>query len=260
MWQAERLRRATGRGTCSRRRSRSSGCRRSCGRVAGEHDGWRFEQARTNAPSGRCALVDGDLPRDGRAAVADRDLALRERGRHAPAAPESCCSTFSCSARLRSSPPMDCRAHRRGPRRLDAAVWVRRPGSLHALNSYDPTLRDRVLPLALGLTPEPGYPAGVALARPPRWSAVARRRTRSGRLAGSVAAPRSQSSRRACSSSAPAAGRVPRRPRVPEASSSRSHWLPPSRSSLWRHDCRRPGPALDGWSTGRSSRATWRTA
>ena len=44
-------------------------------------------------------------------------------------------------------------------------VWVAAPWAMHAvtLASYDETLRDRVLPLGLGLTPEPGYAAGVAL-------------------------------------------------------------------------------------------------
>ena len=44
-------------------------------------------------------------------------------------------------------------------------VWVAAPWAMHAvtLASYDATLRDRVLPLGLGLTPEPGYAAGVAL-------------------------------------------------------------------------------------------------
>lgn len=44
-------------------------------------------------------------------------------------------------------------------------VWVATPWLMHALTlaSYDSTLSDRVLPLGLGLTPEPGYAAGVAL-------------------------------------------------------------------------------------------------
>ena len=44
-------------------------------------------------------------------------------------------------------------------------VWVATPWLMHALTlaSYDQTLRDRLLPLGLGLTPEPGYAAGVAL-------------------------------------------------------------------------------------------------
>lgn len=44
-------------------------------------------------------------------------------------------------------------------------VWVASPWAMHAftLASYDATLRDRVLPLGLGLTPEPGYASGVAL-------------------------------------------------------------------------------------------------
>ena len=44
-------------------------------------------------------------------------------------------------------------------------VWVATPWLLPAftLAAYDETVRDRVLPLALGLTEEPGYAAGVAL-------------------------------------------------------------------------------------------------
>lgn len=44
-------------------------------------------------------------------------------------------------------------------------VWVATPLLMPAvtLASYDATLRDEVLPLGLGLTPEPGYAAGVAL-------------------------------------------------------------------------------------------------
>lgn len=44
-------------------------------------------------------------------------------------------------------------------------VWVAAPWIMHAvtLASYDATMRDRVLPLGLGLTPEAGYAAGVAL-------------------------------------------------------------------------------------------------
>lgn len=44
-------------------------------------------------------------------------------------------------------------------------VWIAAPWLMPAvtLASYDATLRDDVLPLGLGLTPEPGYAAGVAL-------------------------------------------------------------------------------------------------
>ncbi len=44
-------------------------------------------------------------------------------------------------------------------------VWVAAPWLVHAfaLGSYDTTVRDHVLPLALGLTTEPGYASGVAL-------------------------------------------------------------------------------------------------
>ena len=44
-------------------------------------------------------------------------------------------------------------------------VWVAAPWFLpvFALGSYDTTVRDRVLPLAVGLTAEPGFAAGVAL-------------------------------------------------------------------------------------------------
>jgi hypothetical protein len=44
-------------------------------------------------------------------------------------------------------------------------VWITAPWVMHAvtLASYDGTLRDVVLPLGLGLTPEPGYACGVAL-------------------------------------------------------------------------------------------------
>jgi hypothetical protein len=44
-------------------------------------------------------------------------------------------------------------------------VWVATPWimAMLSLAPYDPTLRDRVLPLGLGLTAEPGYAAGVAL-------------------------------------------------------------------------------------------------
>jgi hypothetical protein len=44
-------------------------------------------------------------------------------------------------------------------------VWVAAPWLAHmfTLAAYDVTVRDRVLPLALGLTDEPGYAAGVAM-------------------------------------------------------------------------------------------------
>ena len=44
-------------------------------------------------------------------------------------------------------------------------VWVATPWITEAISLavYDATLRDRVLPLWLGLTAEPGYPAGIAL-------------------------------------------------------------------------------------------------
>ena len=44
-------------------------------------------------------------------------------------------------------------------------VWVTVPWLVHTftLAAYDATVRDQVLPLALGLTAEPGYAAGVAL-------------------------------------------------------------------------------------------------
>ena len=44
-------------------------------------------------------------------------------------------------------------------------VWVALPwlAPLYTLSSYDATLRDEVLPLAVGLTPDAGYVEGVAL-------------------------------------------------------------------------------------------------
>ena len=44
-------------------------------------------------------------------------------------------------------------------------VWVALPwlAPLYTLTAYDATLRDEVLPLAVGLTPDPGYLEGVAL-------------------------------------------------------------------------------------------------
>jgi hypothetical protein len=69
------------------------------------------------------------------------------------------------------------------------AVWVATPWLLDALSLavYDPTLRDRVLPLGLGLTPEPGYPAGVALVAAALLLA-ARSLPHSAELAGAAAA------------------------------------------------------------------------
>jgi hypothetical protein len=61
-------------------------------------------------------------------------------------------------------------------------VWVAAPWLLRAftLGSYDTTVQDRVLPLGLGLTTEPGYASGIALfaavallAAPMRRSAAA---------------------------------------------------------------------------------------
>ena len=99
--------------------------------------------------------------------------------------PARCCSTCSSSAPWPWSPPT---GSRRGSAGGCSALRPSFSGSLapwllllFALDPYDPVVRDRVLPLVLGLTAEPAFPAAVALvalrradldlARPPvaRW-------------------------------------------------------------------------------------------
>jgi hypothetical protein len=135
------------------------------------HVGWRFEQGTGALASvqGAFGLADGELPREGPgllwpiamspfASVADtldgvlvgvvllNVLVL---------APLALVSVYWVAARI-------------GGRLLGActvALWVLGPWvlMLAGLERYDPVIRDRVLPLVLGLTAEPAFPAAVAL-------------------------------------------------------------------------------------------------
>ncbi len=138
---------------------------------ASSHVGWRFEQGidSFHAVQGAFGLADGDLPREGSgilwpvmlspfASVADtvdgvfagvvllNVLVL---------APLALVSVYWVAVRI-------------GGRLLGVstvALWLLGPWLLpvFALDSYDPVVRDRVLPLVLGLTAEPAFPAAVAL-------------------------------------------------------------------------------------------------
>jgi hypothetical protein len=136
------------------------------------HTGWRFEQSADAAASvqGAFALVDGDLPRHGPgllwpmllspfASVADTVdgvLAGAVLLNVLVLGPVALVAAYWIAARL-------------GGRPLGVAtltLWVLGPWLLLllALDPYEPVVRDRVLPLVLGLTAEPAFPAAVALA------------------------------------------------------------------------------------------------
>jgi hypothetical protein len=133
--------------------------------------GWRFEQGTEAFASiqGAFRLVDGDLPREGSgilwpivispfASVADTLggvltgvvlLNVLVLG------PVALVAAYWVAARI-------------GGRLLamwTIVLWVLGPWLLLvlALEPYDPVVRDRVLPLVLGLTAEPAFPAAVAL-------------------------------------------------------------------------------------------------
>lgn len=135
------------------------------------HAGWRFEQSVDAIASiqGGFGLVDGDLPREGPgilwpivlspfASVADTMdgvLAGVVLLNVLVLAPLSLVAAYWIAARL-------------GGRLLGVATvafWVLGPWLLLlvSLDPYAPVVRDRVLPLVLGLTAEPAFPAGVAL-------------------------------------------------------------------------------------------------
>ena len=135
------------------------------------HVGWRFEQGTDSfaAVQGAFRLVDGDLPREGSgllwpimlspfASVADTldgVLAGVVLLNVLVLAPLALVSAYWIAVRI-------------GGRLLGistVALWVLGPWLLLvlALDSYDQIVRDRVLPLVLGLTAEPAFPAGVAL-------------------------------------------------------------------------------------------------
>jgi hypothetical protein len=135
------------------------------------HDGWRFEQSPDAIASvqGAFGLVDGDLPRDGPgvlwpivlspiASVADTMdgvLAGAVLLNVLVLAPLALVAAYWAAAQI-------------GGRLFGVATvafWVLGPWLLLvvALDPYDPVVRDRVLPLVLGLTVEPAFPAAVAL-------------------------------------------------------------------------------------------------
>ena len=135
------------------------------------HAGWRFEQSADSfaAVHGAFALVDGDLPHEGSgilwpivlspfASVADTSdgvLAGVVLLNVLVLAPLALVSAYWVAGRI-------------GGRLLGVstiALWVLGPWLLIvlALDPYDPVVRDRVLPLVLGLTAEPAFPAAVAL-------------------------------------------------------------------------------------------------
>lgn len=135
------------------------------------HDGWRFEQSTDALASiqGGFGLVDGDLPREGPgilwpivlspvASVADTMdgvLAGAVLLNVLVLAPLALVAAYWLAARL-------------GGRLLGVstvALWVLGPWLLllFSLDPYAPVVRDRVLPLVLGLTAEPAFPAAVAL-------------------------------------------------------------------------------------------------
>lgn len=136
-----------------------------------DHDGWRYEQSTAAFASiqGAFDLVDGDLPQRGPgilwpivlspfASVADSIdgvLAGAVLLNVLVLAPLALVAAYWVAARI-------------GGRLLGiatVALWLAAPWLLHmlALEKYDPVVRDRVLPLLLGLTAEPGFPAAVAL-------------------------------------------------------------------------------------------------
>lgn len=135
------------------------------------HDGWRFEQSPEAIASvqGAFDLVVGDLPRQGPgilwpivlspvASVADTMdgvLAGAVLLNVLVLAPLALVAAYWVAARL-------------GGRLLGVstvALWVLGPWLLllFSLDPYAPVVRDRVLPLILGLTAEPAFPAAVAL-------------------------------------------------------------------------------------------------
>ncbi len=135
------------------------------------HVGWRFEQGTDALASirGAFGLVDGDLPHEGPgilwpivlspvASVADTMdgvLAGAVLLNVLVLAPVALVAAYWVAARL-------------GGRLLGAwtvVLWLLAPWLLlvFALDSYEPVVRDRVLPLVLGLTAEPAFPAAVAL-------------------------------------------------------------------------------------------------
>ena len=136
-----------------------------------DHAGWRFEQSSAAYASiqGAFRLVDGDLPRQGPgilwpivlspfaslADTIDGVLAGAVLLNVFVLAPLALVAAYWLAARV-------------GGRLLGIAtliLWIAAPWLLHvlALEKYDPVVRDRVLPLLLGLTAEPAFPAAVAL-------------------------------------------------------------------------------------------------
>lgn len=136
-----------------------------------DHDGWRFEQGNDAFASvqGAFRLVDGELPREGTgllwpillsplASVAntiDGVLAGAVLLNVVLLGPLSLVAAYWLAGRI-------------GGRLLGRAtivLWLLGPWLLFAvaLEPYDGVIRDRVLPLVLGLTAEPAYPAAVAL-------------------------------------------------------------------------------------------------
>ena len=103
------------------------------------------------------------------------------------------------------------------------ALWVLGPWLLLvlALDPYDPVVRDRVLPLVLGLTAEPAFPAGVALVSSAALIATSLdRRSRIGAaFAGLVAGAAVAIEPHSCSSSAPL------RPRTSPPAASRRQFV-----------------------------------
>ena len=135
------------------------------------HDGWRFEQSTDAIASIQAGfgLVNGDLPREGPgilwpivlspvASVADTMdgvLAGAVLLNVLVLAPLALVAAYWVAARL-------------GGQLLGVAtvaLWVLGPWLLllFSLDSYGAVVRDRVLPLVLGLTAEPAFPAAVAL-------------------------------------------------------------------------------------------------
>ena len=135
------------------------------------NDGWRFEQSPEAIASvqGAFDLVSGALPREGPgivwpivlspvASVADTTngvLAGAVLLNVVVLAPVALVAAYWIAAKI-------------GGRLLGSAtvaLWLLAPWLLYvlALAPYDPVVRDRVLPLVLGLTAEPAFPAAVAL-------------------------------------------------------------------------------------------------
>lgn len=136
-----------------------------------DRDGWRFEQGNDAfaAVQGAFRLVDGELPREGTALLwpillsplasiadtVDGVLAGAVLLNMIVLGPVALVAAYWLAARI-------------GGRLLGRAtivLWLLGPWLLFAvaLQPYDGTVRDRVLPLVLGLTAEPSYPAAVAL-------------------------------------------------------------------------------------------------